>query len=483
MPALVWFRQDLRLSDNPALAAAVASRQAIIPLYCLDDAGGGDWSAGGAQRWWLHQSLAALDESLRRRGSQLIVRRGTSREIIAELIEETGADALYWNRRYEPASSAQDTVIKAALEARGLKVVSCNGRLLNEPWKIRNRSGKPFQVFTPFWRHCLEQDDPSDPLAAPRSLEAPGRWPNALALDALALLPSFRWYDRMARSWQPGERGATVALRQFVARTIWSYAETRNIPAIGGTSRLSPHLHFGEISPRQIWHAVRKRAERDRLSANEWRTNQFLTELYWREFAYHLLFHFPHTPTAPLRPEYARFPWQPDAGQLRAWQRGATGVPMVDAGMRELWATGWMHNRVRMIVASFLVKNLLVPWQHGARWFWDTLLDADLASNTLGWQWCAGSGADAAPYFRIFNPVSQGRKFDPEGVYVRSWVPEIGKLPDKYLHAPWTAPPAVLRAAAVELGNNYPRPLVDLEQTRARALQAYQVMRETRGST
>ncbi len=477
MAVVMWFRQDLRLADNPALAAAIATGQPVIPMYCLDDSGDGDWPMGGAQRWWLHQSLAALDTDLRERGSRLVLRRGASQQILDELIDAVDGTAIYWNRRYEPAVIERDKAIKASLEARGIRTYSSNGTLLNEPWEVRNQADKPFQVFTPFWRHCLRRDDPVATLAAPRKLAGPDNWPASLPLAALQLLPAVHWYQTMASQWQPGESGAARNLQQFVKSAVWSYTETRNLPAIDGTSQLSPHLHFGEVSPRQIWHAVRKQAERERISTNEWRSNQFLTEVYWREFAYHLLFHFPHTPTEPLRTEFAGFPWAAEDAQLTAWQHGRTGIPMVDAGMRELWATGWMHNRVRMIVASFLVKNLLVPWQEGARWFWDTLVDADLASNTAGWQWCAGSGADAAPYFRIFNPVSQGVKFDPEGAYVRTWLPELAKLPEKYIHAPWTAPEEVLQSAGVRLGHNYPKPIVDLKATRERALGAYQQMR------
>ncbi len=482
LAALVWFRQDLRLSDNPALTAAIASGEPVIPVFCLDEAGDGNWPLGGAQRWWLHESLGALIAALEAIGSRLVLRHGASQRVIESLLEETGAGSVYWNRRYEAATIARDKLIKTALETRGVQATSYNGALLNEPWEIRNQSGKPFLVFTPYWRHCLKRPDPRAPLAAPTKLGSPDHWPRTDTLADLALRPRIRWYDTMANTWQPGERGAAKNLQRFVQATVWSYPETRNLPAIEGTSQLSPHLHFGEITPQQIWHAVRQQAERERIPKDEWRTNQFLTEVYWREFAYHLLFHFPHTPTEPLRPDYARFPWQADAQQLRAWQHGRTGIPMVDAGMRELWATGWMHNRVRMVVGSFLVKNLLVPWQDGASWFWDTLLDADLASNTLGWQWCAGSGADAAPYFRIFNPVSQGEKFDPEGAYVRQWVPEIAKLPDKYLHAPWTAPADVLQIAGIKLGSDYPQPIVDLKATRERALQAYQTMRKTQAT-
>jgi deoxyribodipyrimidine photo-lyase len=475
MSTLVWFRQDLRIEDNPALAAA-AERGAVVPVYVLDE-DAGDWNLGGAQRWWLHHSLAALDTQLRACGSRLVLRRGNSGRVLDELLAEGGIDAVYWNRCYEPSAIERDTQLKDTLRARSIDVQSFNSALLNEPWSIKNLSGKPFQVFTPYWRHCLKLDDPRPPEPALEALRAPKAWPESLALESLALMPSIAWYREMARTWTPGELGATRNLESFIEATLWSYTETRNLPGMRGTSWLSPHLHFGEISPRRVWHAVKERAVRDRVPTNEWRTSQFLTELYWREFAYHLLFHFRHTPTEPLRTEFARFPWARSATHLRAWQRGRTGVPMVDAGMRELWATGWMHNRVRMIVGSFLVKNLLLPWQEGARWFWDTLVDADLASNTLGWQWCAGCGADAAPYFRIFNPVSQGEKFDPEGDYVRRWIPEIAHLPDSFIHSPWEAPDEVLRAARITLNKDYPRPIVDLKATRSRALDAYQTMR------
>jgi deoxyribodipyrimidine photo-lyase len=476
MTALLWFRQDLRLADNPALAAAVA-HGAVIPLYMLDDTVDERWPLGGAQRWWLHRSLASLQSSLSELGSQLVLRRGAAQAILEQIVSEHQIDAVFWNRCYEPASIARDTTIKEALKARSINVQSFNAALLNEPWEIQNQSRKPFQVFTPYWRHCLKLADPAEPLSSTKKLTAPKHWPHSEALDSLELIPRVPWYRQMEKTWHPGESGAHAHLKQFVKESVWGYSETRNLPAVRGTSRLSPHLHFGEISPRQIWHAVKQRGVRDAIPTNEWRTNQFLTEVYWREFAYHLLYHFKHTPTDPLRAEFGRFPWVSNAQHLAAWQRGRTGVPMVDAGMRELWATGWMHNRVRMIVGSFLVKNLLISWQDGSRWFWDTLLDADLASNTLGWQWCAGSGADAAPYFRIFNPVSQGEKFDPEGDYVREWIPELARVPAKFIHCPWEAPTDVLREAGVALSTDYPAPIVDLKATRQRALDAYQSMR------
>jgi deoxyribodipyrimidine photo-lyase len=488
MTSIVWFRLDLRLADNPALHAAIARGGAIVPVFIHAPEEEAPWSPGGASRWWLHQSLQALDESLRAVGSRLILRCGPTLETLCTLRYETGATAVFWNRRYEPASMARDRHLKALLRGDGIEVADFNAGLLHEPGTIQNRSGKPFQVFTPFWKHCLTQPDPAKPLAAPRKLRAPGKWPASLALAALGLEAKIKWAEGMRAAWQPGEAGAQVQLKRFLASAFTNYSEGRNRPDLAGTSRLSPHLHFGEISPRQIWHAVaadvRRRipgAKTDRLltssATNAWRTSQFLAEVGWREFAHHLLYHFPRTPTEPLRAPFKQFPWRKDAALLKAWQQGQTGYPIVDAGMRELWATGWMHNRVRMIVASFLVKDLLISWREGAAWFWETLVDADLAQNTLGWQWTAGCGADAAPYFRVFNPVSQGEKFDPHGGYVRQWCPELAALPDVWLHRPWQAPPAVLAAAGVTLGRNYPEPIVSHAIAREVALEAFAKLR------
>jgi deoxyribodipyrimidine photo-lyase len=469
MTTLVWFRQDLRLADNPALLSAASQGGAVIPVYLHDTAG--PWAAGGASRWWLHHSLAALATALAQCGSRLILRAtGDCGATLLELARASGATTVVWNRQYEPAAIARDAAIKAALRAAGLSVASFNAALLHEPWDVQTRGGTPFQVFTPFWRQCLSLPDPAAPLPAPPALRAPRDWPASASLDALGLLPALDWAQGFAQSWTPGSAAAHQRLGEFLERAFTDYKEQRNRPDLPATSRLSPHLHFGEIGPREIWHATRIHGET--RGAASWRSSHFLSEVGWREFAYHLLYHFPQTPEAPLRAEYARFPWRPDAAALRAWQRGRTGYPIVDAGMRELWTSGWMHNRVRMIAASFLVKDLLQPWQDGARWFWDTLVDADLAANTLGWQWTAGCGADAAPFFRIFNPVLQGLKFDPAGVYVRRWVPELAGLPDEWLHQPWDAPPAVLAAAGVRLGETYPLPIVEHGAAREIALAA-----------
>lgn len=475
---LVWFRQDLRLQDNPALNAAVR-RGAVLPLFILDDAGEGRWKPGGASRWWLHHSLAALDTSLRERGSRLVIARGESATVLAKLVAETKAEAVYWNRRYEPAAIARDAEI-TQLTAAGVEAKSFAASVLFEPHTIKTKAGGPFQVFTPFWRHCLTLEVEA-PTKLPRgALAAPKQWPRSLALEELALRPTIKWDARYSAAWQPGEAGAAKRLKEFVAGAMERYAEERNLPDRAGTSALSPHLHFGEVSPRQIWAAVRASSDGSGVFPPSRGAQVFLTEVGWREFAYHLLFHFPPTPEQPLRTEFAGFPWRRDAAQLRAWQRGQTGYPIVDAGMRQLWATGWMHNRVRMVVASFLVKHLRLPWQDGAAWFWDTLVDADLAANTLGWQWTAGCGADAAPYFRIFNPVLQGAKFDPHGDYVRRWVPELARLPRESIHAPWEAATAELQAAGVKLGANYPRPIVDHRLARAAALEALTTMRRRR---
>ena len=476
-PVILWFRQDLRVQDNAALHAALGRGGAVVPVYILDDAGEGEWAAGGASRWWLHQSLAALDASLRARGSRLLLARGDSVSVLTDLVAETGAGAVYWNRRYEPAVIARDKAIKAGLSAAGVEAKSFNSALLFEPHAIANKQGNPFQVFTPYWRHCLTQTVAEPVAIKAGAWAAAAKWPASLALDELGLLPKIKWDAGFYEAWQPGEDGARKQLKAFVARAMAAYEDTRNLPATAGTSRLSAHLHFGEIGPRQIWAAVRGVSKDSGVFPSSRGAQVFLTEVGWREFAHHLLFHYPHTPTQPLRENFNRFPWAKDPGgaKLRAWQRGRTGYPIVDAGMRELWHTGWMHNRVRMVVASFLVKHLRLPWQRGAEWFWDTLVDADLAQNTLGWQWSAGCGADAAPYFRIFAPVTQGERFDSAGEYVRRWVPEIAKLPDKYLHAPWTAPANVRAFAGIE--GNYPEPIVDHAKAREEALAAFKTLR------
>jgi deoxyribodipyrimidine photo-lyase len=456
---LLWLRQDLRLRDNAALRAAAARGLPVIPVYIWSPGEEGGWPPGAASRWWLHQSLQSLESAFKQNGSALILRVGPALDALCALIAETGADAVYWGRRYEPAAQAVSHEIRQTLRQRGIDARGFNNSLLAEPTEFLNQAGNPYQVYTPFLRAMLKSIDPPAPEGIPRTLKAPKNWPVSLPLDALELKPKTRWYTRMAATWRPGEEGAMRRLKTFVSARLSRYQRERDLPAIAGTSGLSPHLHFGEIGPRQVWHAVKDERHR----------GEFLRELIWREFGYHLLHHFPRTPTEPLREEFAHFPWRRQLRGLASWQRGETGIPMVDAGMRELWATGVMHNRVRMIAGSFLVKNLLLSWQEGARWFWDTLVDADLASNTLNWQWVAGCGADAAPYFRVFNPVLQGRRFDPAGEYVRRWISPLASVDDRQVHSPWLA-------AAAPKG--YPAPRIDLSESRQAALEAYKVMRD-----
>ncbi|MBX5452833.1 MAG: DNA photolyase family protein [Acidobacteriia bacterium] len=464
-PAIVWFRNDLRISDNPALRAASALGQPIVPVYILDEHAPGTWAAGGAARWWLHHSLAALKSSFAKSGLDLLLLRGPAALVLPRLVRETGARAVFWNRLYEPWAVQRDRQIKSALRAEGVKVASFNASLLFEPTSIRTRNGEAFRVFTPFWRACLAAPEPSEPEGAPDLSFLRGfKLPAGERLEDWRLLPTApNWAGGLQAAWQPGEAGARARLDAFLAKALDHYESERDRPDHAGTSRLSPHLHWGEISPRQVWHAAKTHPN----------AKAFLRQLGWREFSYHLLFAFPSLPEEPLDARFQAFPWAEDAKALASWQRGRTGYPIVDAGMRELWQTGWMHNRARMVCASFLVKHLLLPWQYGERWFWDTLVDADLANNAAGWQWVAGCGADAAPYFRIFNPVLQGEKFDPNGDYVRKFVPELARLPARFIHRPWEAPPAVLDAAGVKLGTTYPAPIVDHRAARERALASF----------
>lgn len=482
-PVILWFRQDLRLQDNEALKAALATGSPIIPLYLWDVESAGDWPIGAAARWWLHHSLKALGESLRSRGTQLLLLQGKAETVVPALARETGAVAVYWNCCYEPAAIERDNRVAAALTSAGVEVKSHRSALLFEPDAVVNKQGKPFQVFTPYWRYCLTLPVPSPVSLSKRDVfQPPDAWPKAVTLEKLGLLPALGWASEFGKVWTPGETGAHDALRRFLADRAGVYDEEREIPSRRGTSHLSPHLHFGEISPRQIWAEVRRLSESSGIFPLNRGLQRFLEELGWREFAHHLLYHFPNTPTQPLRTQFRGFSWanDPDGSRLRAWQRGRTGYPIVDAGMRELWSTGWMHNRVRMIVASFLVKHLRLPWTEGAAWFWDTLVDADLANNTMGWQWSAGCGADAAPYFRIFAPVKQGERFDPDGAYVKRWLPELAGLPAAYVHCPWEASPLFLDAAGVVLGESYPMPIVEHSEARAEALAAFASLKELR---
>jgi deoxyribodipyrimidine photo-lyase len=469
-PIIYWFRRDLRLSENSGFIAA-ATAGPVVPVFIWADDEEGDWPLGAASKWWLHQSLASLAGALERLGGKLVVRRGRSHEELLAVARETDAEAVYYERRYEPAAIMRDTEVERKLAAAGLTSRGFAGALLTDPEQVRTKEGRPFRVFTPFWRAAEPLIQITRAAAAPTAFSKAEQKVRSLDLADLDLLPRVDWTAGLRACWQPGEPGATKALAKLLRETVGTYSEKRDFPAIAGTSRLSPHLHFGEISVAAVWRELSAASRRRRGSSVEG-IGMYLRQLGWRDFAYHVLANFPHTPAAALDPTMEWFPWASDAPALRAWQRGGTGYPIVDAGMRELWETGWMHNRVRMIVASFLVKDLLIDWRHGARWFWDTLVDADLANNTLGWQWAAGCGADAAPYFRVFNPVLQGEKFDASGDYVRRWVPELAKMESKWIHAPWLAPPLVLATAGVELGRSYPLPIVDHGEARERALQA-----------
>ena len=480
--ALVWFRRDLRLADNPALSAALDRHERVLPVFIHAPEEEAPWTPGAASRWWLHQSLVALGDSLRALGAPLVLRQGESLATLRELVRQTGAAAVYWNRLYEPAIVVRDQHVKQALREDGLDARSFNGALIHEPWELKTGSAEPYRVFTPYWRNAQGKMSAAmaagrRPGGAPDAIRAPDPVPVSRAIQELGLLPRIAWDRGFYEHWTPGESGAHARLEGFCDEGAAQYRERRDLPAVDATSRLSAALHFGEVSPLQLVARLERLKAQEPGAGVHANAEWYVRELGWREFAHHLLYHFPHTPDMPMYERFARFPWRPRhefAPELAAWQRGRTGVPIIDAGMRQLWHTGWMHNRVRMIVASFLTKNLLIPWQEGARWFWDTLVDASLANNTLGWQWSAGCGADAAPYFRIFNPVLQSAKFDEHGAYLHRWVPELKALQGDALHAPWQAKPGMLGLAGVKLGQTYPAPVVDLAASRDRALAAYE---------
>lgn len=473
---IMWFRQDLRIADNPALTLAAQDAN-VLPIYILDDETAGSWKMGGASRVWLHHSLISLNKAL---DNRLLIFAGDAQVILPRLARTVGTESVCWNRCYEPWRIKRDKQIKQDLISSGIEVLSENASLLWEPWEILKQDGTPYKVYTPYFqRGCLAASPPRPPLKKPvlnlvdskskalqSGIEQAGL--TLKTIEELNLLPDIPWHKGILETWQIGEDSAKKKARAFVKSSLAHYKEGRDFPSANCASRLSPHLHFGEISPHQAWQLASKAPAMD----DENNRRHFLSELGWREFSYYLLYHWPSFPDEPFNKKYKRFPWSKSKKQLRAWQSGATGYPLVDAGMRELWQTGFMHNRVRMVVASFLVKNQLIPWQEGEAWFWDCLVDADLAANSASWQWAAGCGADAAPYFRIFNPVTQSEKFDPDAEYIKRFCPELAGLPTRYIHKPWLASEQILKDAGVVLGDTYPRPILDLKQSRERALQA-----------
>ena len=473
---IVWFRQDLRLADNPALfhAAKQSTNLILVYIHSADEAG--EWAPGGASRWWLHHSLKSLQTDIRQHGGKLELRHGSSLQHLTDIINQFQADTVYFNRLYEPALASRDHQVVDALKKIGVQCQIYNGSLLFKPEAIATQSGTPFRVYTPYWKKCQTLLPQQSPLPVPRHLKHSKRSKLSLKLPDLNLLAKVKWYKEIEQTWQTGASNAHDKLDQFCEQALFNYAIERDRPDHAGTSSLSPHLHFGEISPAQILWRLRI-AESESPAGKLHSVETYKKELIWREFAYSILHHFPNSAHMPLNERYRDFPYRnKPADGLRAWQTGCTGYPLVDAGMRQLWKTGWMHNRVRMLVASFLTKNMLLSWRHGTHWFWDTLVDADLASNSFNWQWAAGCGADAAPYFRIFNPVTQSKKFDPNGSYIKRWIPELQRLPDRYIHEPWKTPMPVQINNNIVIGTHYPAPIVDLKKSRQLALDRYNTL-------
>lgn len=473
LPSIVWFRQDLRIEDQPALNAAIAKGGAVIPLFVWAPSEENEWAPGAASRWWLHGSLTRLEKKLKGLGLNLILRQGSSIQAIMDIVKETGADALFASQRYEPHAIKQEDFIKGELGKHNIQVKFFNGSLLFNPWDILNKQQKPYQVFTHFWKFCTEFCECQRSIPTPKNAPPYKESIRSDLIEHLDLLPKIPWDQGLYHRWQPTTLTCHHFLKNAVDSIAINYSQTRDLLAKEGTSSLAPYLHFGEISPRMIWNEINQQLH------SQGDSEAFLRQIGWREFAYYLLYHFPHMPSQPLRPSFNAFDWENNPSGLHAWQKGMTGYPVVDAAMRQLWHTGWMHNRARMIVGSFLVKDLMIDWRNGARWFWETLVDADLANNSMGWQWISGCGVDAAPYFRVFNPITQGEKFDPNGEYIRRWVPELSALPNKWIHRPWEAPEMLLRISGLQLGVNYPAPIVDHATSRKRALEAFYALKDT----
>ncbi len=466
---LVWFRRDLRLQDNSALLSAIASGAEILPVYIHGVNQPKQLSEGGASQWWLHHALADLDAQLKDVGADLYLEQSDDVcEALCSLVREYNIDAVFWNRRYQPDAIKLDTDVKKQLVADGVEVESFNSSVLNEPHAISNLSGRPYQVFTPYWKRCR---DIEVPILTDVNLDA-ARWVNATGrdLDMLSLLPQIPWDKTFYKTWQPTRKAAKERLKLFSKKPVREYNIARDMMSDDGTSRMAPYLHFGQIGVREIYHYLK--------DSGETVMHGYVRQLYWRDFSHHLIYHFPHSVEKSLRPEYEQFPWKNSEEMVARWRKAQTGYPVIDAAMRQLWETGWMHNRARMVVGSFLVKHLLQEWQSGADWFWDTLVDADLPNNTMGWQWVGGCGADAAPYFRVFNPLLQAKKFDKDGEYVRRYLPELAKIPGKLIHEPWELTEIELAAYGVKLGDTYPERMINLSEGRDGALNAYREFKE-----
>lgn len=474
-PTLIWLRRDLRLRDHLPLTKAVEKGNPVMPVYIHDRTSPEIEKPGAASLWWLHHSLSALQKAYQDKGIKLILRRGPAAEVLSELSKEVEAGAIYFHRSILPGEEALEQSVADFCEQGAIECRRFRGETLFEPGDIRTGSDTAYKVFTPFWKACLEDPEPGEPLSIPHTIPLPDSYPESDKLEDWELNPKRpNWAKGFVDHWQPGEEGARQSLTRFLKSHVSDYKKMRDYPAEDGTSRLSPHLHYGEISIRDCWHQTKAAHKGDKGA------EAYLRELGWREFCYHLLHHWPEMEVEPFRPEFAAYPWKKNADQLKAWQKGETGYPIIDAAMRQLWQTGWMHNRLRMLVGSFLVKNMMIHWHEGRDWFWDTLVDADIANNSAGWQWITGSGADAAPYFRIFNPVTQSEKFDKEGEFIRRYVPELKDLPTQHIHAPYDAPEEVLEKAGIKLGKTYPHPIANLKSTRQAALKAYEQVKASK---